>query len=376
MAEIGPLERIVAQAFEDDMPFVVELDQEPIYRGTLSRVYRGKRYGESSSKESPVAVKVVRANRNSLVCQLFQRELRAVRRARHGHILPFIGRAEFDDILALVSPWMPGGDLFQYLVHNRSANPQRWLLQVAEAVSHLHHCVGLVHGDLKCQNVLISGDGNALLGDFGLSTMVEKLSTDETTQTGIRMCHTVRFAAPELLFGDVRSPNSGRVRSKTQATDMYAFGMLMLQAFSRQKPWPDYDGLPLWVHLSTGPTHPRPDCPRAGCSGQCGLTDTWWQVCVACWSPDPARRPAMNDVCITLAIHDEDHGHRIFHRDRPDRTWPSLYLGRIHFRMNRRSSCVFFFELRDARSFRPNPVFRRRGGPARSPQGTTVDFRP
>lgn len=75
---------------------------------------------------------------------------------------------------------------------------------------------------------MISDAGEALLADLGLSTTIEKLDTDPTTATFIRNHVSVAFAAPEILFGDP-SDSTGRLRSKTVASDVYAFGMLVLQ---------------------------------------------------------------------------------------------------------------------------------------------------
>ncbi|EJD47448.1 kinase-like protein, partial [Auricularia subglabra TFB-10046 SS5] len=94
--------------------------------------------------------------------------------------------------------------------------------------AYLHTFPRVVHGDLKCENVLVSEDGKALLTDFGLSTTIDKLVSDTTTRTEIRHWNTLRFAAPELLFDAARS-TSGRLRSKTPETDVYAFGMLAVQ---------------------------------------------------------------------------------------------------------------------------------------------------
>ncbi|EJD35782.1 kinase-like protein, partial [Auricularia subglabra TFB-10046 SS5] len=102
------------------------------------------------------------------------------------------------------------------------------LLQVSDAVGYLHESLRIVHGDLKCENVLVSDDGHALLTDFGLSTFIDKPESENTTNTLIREFNTLRFAAPEILRGAARSA-SGRIRSKTQESDVYAFGMLILQ---------------------------------------------------------------------------------------------------------------------------------------------------
>ncbi|EJD36210.1 kinase-like protein, partial [Auricularia subglabra TFB-10046 SS5] len=147
----------------------------------------------------------------------------------HPFIAPFLGAADLGDTVVIVSPFMRNGNLLRYLARHPSANRHLLVLEVADAVRYLHASLGIVHGDLKCENVLVSDDGDALLTDFGLSTVIDKSDSDATTRTCIRQSCTVRFAAPELLKDDARSASSRRIRSKTPATDVYAFGMLVLQ---------------------------------------------------------------------------------------------------------------------------------------------------
>ncbi|EJD49207.1 kinase-like protein, partial [Auricularia subglabra TFB-10046 SS5] len=146
---------------------------------------------------------------------------------RHPHILPFLGTAHVGGQRALVSLYMQNGNLMDYLKLNPGCDKKKLLVQVAEAVNYLHTNVCLVHGDLKCTNVLVSDLGNALLADFGLSTFVKKSESVAVTMTAIRDMNTVRFAAPELLLPmDI---GSARPRSKTRESDVYALGMLILE---------------------------------------------------------------------------------------------------------------------------------------------------
>lgn len=291
MADRGFRKRIKARR-ADGASFSIKVLPEAAHRGVLSSVYRGR-----TKSDGPVALKIVRRTKDDrIACELFERELRVVRKAQHQHILPLLGWVKLNDLFVIVTPWQPNGNLFRYLVHHPFANRQMLLFQIADAVTYLHTDAGLVHGDLKCENVLGSADGKALLTDFGLSTFIEKLASDATTRTDIREWHTLRFLAPELLFGDSLA-GSGRVRSKTPASDVYAFGMLMLQTFSGQKPWPTHSGLRVLTLLSQSTTHPRPDPP-----GPSGLTDTLWDVCLACWAFNPARRPAIKQIRSILAV--------------------------------------------------------------------------
>ncbi|EJD37052.1 kinase-like protein, partial [Auricularia subglabra TFB-10046 SS5] len=146
---------------------------------------------------------------------------------RHHLIIAFLGTAQLGHQTAIVSLYMQNGNLMEYLKTHPDCDKKPLILQVAEAVNHLHSVERLVHGDLKCANILVSDYGEALLADFGLSTFLEKSQATLATMTGIRQLYTARFAAPELLAGGVDP--SAKPQSKTCESDVYAFGMLVLE---------------------------------------------------------------------------------------------------------------------------------------------------
>ncbi|EJD46554.1 kinase-like protein, partial [Auricularia subglabra TFB-10046 SS5] len=171
--------------------------------------------------------------------EFVRREVETWKALSHRHILPFYGSCSLGlGQLCLVSPYMACGDMKTFL-RDASIDERLILLrQVAEAILYLHSVVGRVHGDLKCSNVMISGDHSAFLADFGLSTLIERT---DPTMTMIRAHCTVPFAAPELL-GDIACSEHGVIpdlstqpngvsepkpRSKTIFSDIYAFGMLI-----------------------------------------------------------------------------------------------------------------------------------------------------
>lgn len=87
------------------------------------------------------------------------------------------------------------------------------LIGAAKALVYLHG-LGVVHGDIKAENILISDDDEALLGDFGLSKLNESATISALKGSG-----SVRWQAPELL-------DEG---AKTFQSDVYAFGMTIVE---------------------------------------------------------------------------------------------------------------------------------------------------
>lgn len=170
------------------------------------------------------------------------------------------------------------------------------IVQVAEGVEFLHMKARIVHGDLKCENVLVTERRTAVIADFGLSTTIDKL--DHTTATGIRLWNTLAFAAPELhLDGATNAGEETKLRSKTPKSDIYAFGMLVLQAFAGKPPWA---GLPDFAIVTKVCNGEKPQRPGHDITAL-GMTDEWWGVCVRCWEINPHRRPSIDSVLAQLS---------------------------------------------------------------------------
>lgn len=193
---------------------------------------------------------------------------------------------------------MRNGNLLQYLKSNPGSDRKRLILQVASALDHLHNVEDIVHGDIKCTNVLISDQGEALLSDFGLCTSAEKTESTSATATSIHRMYTPRFAAPEVLFGP--DCPSARHPGKTYESDVYAFGMLILEALTEQQPW---NGLPdtsvmLMVWSGNIPSQPGKE------GGFPLVSHAWWDICRRCWRFSPGDRPTMHKTIRLLQDKD------------------------------------------------------------------------
>ncbi|CAI6373953.1 unnamed protein product [Macrosiphum euphorbiae] len=108
------------------------------------------------------------------------------------------------------------GDLFTYLqkMQLTEAQIRSWLLQILWAFSYMHG-VGVVHRDLKCENILLTSRYNLRIADFGFARFVDRGRNPEANT----VCCTMTYSAPELLYG--KRPYN------PVAVDVWAIGVVL-----------------------------------------------------------------------------------------------------------------------------------------------------
>ncbi|KAF8329585.1 kinase-like domain-containing protein, partial [Cantharellus anzutake] len=142
----------------------------------------------------------------------------------HPHVTPFYGWAlevsDYDVRACFVSQFCSRRDLPQYLRTEPGASKSRLIHEIATGLMYLHE-KGVVHGDIKPTNVLVTYEGSAMLCDFGLSMALEDTSTHPQ---GSSRNTTPEFSAPELILFDSRDPPP-----RSKSTDVWAFGCTAMQ---------------------------------------------------------------------------------------------------------------------------------------------------
>lgn len=143
--------------------------------------------------DRPVAVKLLPRNLADAATRArFQREARTASSLNHPHILTVHDLGEVDERPYLVTEFVDGGTLRKWA----TAAPHTWqekvhlLIGVADALA-TAHAAGIVHRDVKPENILISSAGYAKLADFGLAKLLEPVAGDrataEKTRSGVIM---------------------------------------------------------------------------------------------------------------------------------------------------------------------------------------------
>ncbi|EJD36820.1 kinase-like protein [Auricularia subglabra TFB-10046 SS5] len=280
-----PLELVTAHTF-DGTPFEVSL-QRQIGFGATATVFCGVIVNESRSQL--VAVKVFRRPQDEHLIKHELQVTQQVARRQHPFILPFIGIGYLQRAPVIVSLYMKHGNISRYLRRRDASTCIEQFIQVGTALEYLHNVEGLVHGDLKPDNVLISNTGTAVLADLGLCTTVK-----ETQSSGSDVCEgfTVRYAAPEILLG----PDDPSAPAKTPASDVYAFGMLIHELLTGQRAWDGFSDSKVILEVDAR-RYPRNAPRRASRKITNGL---WVGICRRCWERNPEDRPTLTAIMKSL----------------------------------------------------------------------------
>jgi eukaryotic-like serine/threonine-protein kinase len=229
--------------------------------------------------ERNVALKLLHEHhsRDEAYVERFRREARSVAQLSHPGIVIVIDRGEEDGRQYIVFEYIEGENLKQ-LVERSGPLPVRRVLELGAEIARalaFAHAQGLVHRDVKPQNVLLSEDGPVKVTDFGIARSVDGIGTTETgTVLG-----TSHYVAPEQARGE-------RVDAKT---DVYAFGVVLFELLTGEVPFDGESFVAVALKHVNEPApsvlERRPDCPLR----LAGLVER-------CLAKSPLERPAMDEV--------------------------------------------------------------------------------
>src|SRR5688572_9971144 len=204
--------------------------QERIGAGGFGAVYRASQ--PSIGRE--VAVKIILpeyANQSDFI-RRFEMEAQLVARLEHPHITPLYDYWRDPSGAYLVMRYLRGGSLRDSLEQSGSwsaAKVAQMLNQVGSALA-FAHANGVIHRDIKTDNILIDEGGNTYLSDFGIA---KDLGGEH--HTGDAILGTPTYLSPEQIRGDIASVQS----------DIYALGILIFETLTAHKPF--YDITPATV---------------------------------------------------------------------------------------------------------------------------------
>lgn len=199
-----------------------------ISEGSQGVVYRAVQ--ERTSRA--VAIKVLSAGRNATARQRAraEREAEIVARLRHPNIVTvFESRTLFDGRIAVVMEFIDGVPLDRWTPPGETLQEKRRVMLKAFAAAcngvHTAHLNGVIHRDLKPDNILVTTDGRPVVLDFGIAKAADSLAE---TMTG-EFAGTPAYASPEQV--------SGRPGTVDALTDVYSMGVLLYRLLTGTLPY-------------------------------------------------------------------------------------------------------------------------------------------
>jgi eukaryotic-like serine/threonine-protein kinase len=225
--------------------------EELVGTGGMSSVYRAR----DRLLERQVAIKVLHEHysRDEDYVERFRREARAAAKLSHPNIVTVIDRGEADGRQFIVFEYVDGENLKQ-LIGGKGRLPVREALelgiQIGRALA-FAHAQGLVHRDVKPQNVLLGG-GDAKVTDFGIARSLD-------VQVGLTQTGTV------LGTSEYISPEQATGRQVDARTDIYSLGAVLYELLAGQPPYSGDSFVSVAMKHVNDPvpsiTHARPDVP-------------------------------------------------------------------------------------------------------------------
>ena len=195
--------------------------------GGMGEVYRARRVDGAYDGET--AVKILKRGLDSTsVLARFAQEQRALARLNHPHIARLFDAGLTPDGLPYFVMELVDGQAIDRAVVGRSLEERLALfLQLTDAVSHAHRHL-LVHRDLKPSNVLVDGQGQVKLLDFGIAKAIDPVEAQglDATAAGHRP-YTPNYASPEQVRGEPVGTG----------TDIYSLGVLLYLMITGARPY-------------------------------------------------------------------------------------------------------------------------------------------
>ncbi|KAG8745584.1 hypothetical protein FRC12_014508 [Ceratobasidium sp. 428] len=255
----------------------------PLFTGGFGNIYKAHLKTGTEVAVKTIRMRVDHADESTKHLKNAARELHAWAKCDHPNVLKLLGLAQFRDQIGMVSLWMGHGDLRGYLSRHPTADRCQISTKICEGLAYLHRN-GIIHGDLKGLNVLVSDTGVPMLTDFGNVTLND-CTLQFTATINSQANLSPRWAAPELLTG---------TSLYSMQADVYALGMTILETITGKVPYAGKLDCALTYIITIGnelPVRPEDTIPSESRQG-----DELWALLVSCWSREPKERPRAEAV--------------------------------------------------------------------------------
>ncbi|KAJ4700931.1 putative Protein kinase [Melia azedarach] len=245
---------------------------EKIASGSCGDLYRGVYLGQD------VAIKILRSEHlNNALEDEFSQEVAILKEVQHRNVVHFIGACTKSPQLCIVTEYMPGGSLYNYLHKNHNvlklSQLLRFAIDVCKGMEYLHQN-DIIHRDLKTANLLMDIHNAVKVADFGVARFQNQGGV-MTAETG-----TYRWMAPEVI----------NHQPYDQKADVFSFAIVLWELVTAKVPYETMTPLQAALGVRQGL---RPDPPE---NAHPKLLDLMQR----CWDAAPDKRLSFSEIKIEL----------------------------------------------------------------------------
>lgn len=249
-------------------PQVLKFEKK-VASGSYGDLYKGMYCSQE------VAIKILKTERlNSELQKEFAQEVYIMRKVRHKNVVQFIGACTRPPNLCIVTEYMSGGSVYDYLHKQKGTFKFPSLLKVAIDVSkgmNYLHQNNIIHRDLKAANLLMDENEVVKVADFGVARVKAQTGV-MTAETG-----TYRWMAPEVI----------EHKPYDHKADVFSFGVVLWELLTGKLP---YEYLtPLQAAVGVVQKGLRPIVPK-------NTHPKFAELLERCWKQDPTLRPDFSEI--------------------------------------------------------------------------------
>ncbi|XP_016648014.1 PREDICTED: serine/threonine-protein kinase STY46-like isoform X1 [Prunus mume] len=242
--------------------------EKKIASGSYGDLFRGSFCGQA------VAIKVLSMEHLNETMREFTQEVYIMRKVRHKNVVQLIGACTKPPMLCIVTEFLSGGSMYDFVHKQTGALSLQSLLRVAIDVSrgmNYLHQNNIIHRDLKAANLLMDDNGVVKVADFGIAR-VQAQSGVMTAETG-----TYRWMAPEVI----------EHKPYDHKADVFSFGVVLWELLTGKLP---YENLtPLQAAVGVVQKGLRPTIPSH-------TNPMLMELMERCWQQEPSLRPEFSEI--------------------------------------------------------------------------------
>ncbi|XP_063702808.1 testis-specific serine/threonine-protein kinase 1-like [Culicoides brevitarsis] len=215
-------------------------------QGSYAKVYLGEFKVKSQGQEETerithLACKVIDINKapSTFVEKFLPRELEILLKLNHPHVIHTHSLFRRKSKYYIFMRYAENGDLLAFIIKNgliRENQARIWTRQLCLGLQYLH-TLEIAHRDIKCENILVTGNFNVKLADFGFARfLLDERMNPVLSKT---FCGSLQYAAPEIIKGTPYNP---------KLSDVWALGVVVFTMLNKSMPFDDDNAKSLYNH--------------------------------------------------------------------------------------------------------------------------------